>query len=303
MAFSSILSLVLIQAVLYSTTASAATTASPAKTISILFSKAPAVNSTDNYLLPISIGADSQLIYLTPSTTSDDTFVNSPKVCTPPGNKTVVDSCVTYRGGVFQPPLSSSWEPGSSGFSWKDEQYVLFAEGNRGEDTLTVSGSGGKVTVEGFGFGLVDACNMTSAFVGLGRNSTLLASLVADGAIGGNSYGLHVGVDIEDHAGGVFDPTFDDGVGGPGSVEYNSGNSRRDVGNGTTVHSFPGSLTLGGYDKSKIDNRTATLKASIASDGSLGLEVTKIVLLNVGGANDLLNVSRKVIIDSSTPYM
>lgn len=282
MAYSSILSLALVHVILLSNAASATHTASSATPISVLFSKTSAVNSTDDYLLPLSIGTSPQLVYLIPSTSSDDTFVNSPQTCTPPGDLTPLQSCIDYRGSVFTPPHSSSWKSGSSSgsakFNWKNDGYGLFADGSRGQDTVALSTG---VALKGFEFALVDAANVTAAFLGLGRNSTILERLVADGTVGSRSYGLYVGVDL---------------------------GSGVETGGEMGVRSFPGSLTLGGYDKAKIGNRGVTLQAPISSDGGLGLEVTNVVLVNEwlvsgGVAHDVLNITRNVVIDSSTPYM
>lgn len=299
MAPPSFLSLVLVHAILLSNTASATHTASTANTISIIFSKTAAANSTDDYQLPVSVGAGSQLVYLTPSTSTDDTFVNSPKTCTPSsGNTTITASCISYHGGVFGPPQSSSWKPGTAEFSWRNDEYGVFADGDHGQDTVVLAG--GDLTVKKFDFAVVDACNLTAGFLGLGRNSTILARLVADKVIGSQSYGLHVGIDLSNFSYPIVDPTFGRGS---GAVKGVGGGA-----NVTAVHSFPGSLTLGGYDRGKIDSR-GTLEAPISSDGSLELEVTNVVLLNewaTGGggvAHDVLNITRTVVIDSSTPYM
>lgn len=305
MAFSSILSLALIQAILLTNSVSAA------NTISIQFSKPLADNSTDDYLLPLSIGSPAQIVYLTPSTNTDDTFAISPRACTPPGNTTPLEGCVKYRGGVFGPKQSSTYKPGKGGvFEWKDDQYVLFADGKQGEDTVHLKGDD-TVSLKDFAFGLVDACNMTSAFLGLGPGSTLLARLVKDGKIGSRSYGLHVGIDIENHAYPILDPTFDESGEKPyDEADYNSGVGRlkRDGEAVREVHSFPGSLTLGGYDKSRIDSRKESLKAPITSDGKLELELTNMVVVNSwmvddDPAHDVFNKTRRVVIDSSTPYM
>lgn len=292
MTFPSILSLVLAHAILLSNTPVSAThtTASTAYTISILFSKTPAINSTDDYQVPVSIGDGSQLVYLTPSTSADDTFVNSPQTCSATTTAVAANSCVSYRGGVFRTSKSSSWKSEDQKFSWRNDGYGIFADGNHGQDTFVLSG--GDVTMKKFEFAVADACNMTSGFLGLGRNSTILARLLADGVIGSQSYGLHVGIDLSNYSYPIMDPTFSKGDGGVN----------------LTVHSFPGSLTLGGYDSGKIDSRGTTLQAPISSDGSLELEVTNVVLLNewsAGGgvAHDVLNITRTVVIDSSTPYM
>lgn len=289
MAIPRILSLVLVHTILLSNTVSA-------NTVSIPFSRTLAINSTDDYQVPVSLGVSSpQLVHLTPSTSTDETFVTSPQSCTAPGDSTVLSACVSYRGGVFTTSQSSSWKPGTAKFSWRDDEYVLFANGGRGQDTVALVGGG--VTLKAFGFAVVDTCNVTSSgFLGLGRNSTLLGRLVADGTVGSRSYGLHVGVDLNNRSYPIVDPTF----GGSGS----SDSTTTAVG----VHSFPGSLTLGGYDKAKIDSRGATLQAPVLGDGSLQLEATNVVLVNewlVGGgvAHDVLNATRAVLIDSSTPYM
>lgn len=289
MAIPRILSLVLVHTILLSNTASA-------NTVSIPFSRTLAINSTDDYQVPVSLGVSSpQLVHLTPSTSTDETFVTSPQSCTAPGGSAVLSACVSYRGGVFTTSQSSSWKPGTAKFSWRDDEYVLFANGGRGQDTVALVGGG--VTLKAFGFAVVDTCNVTSSgFLGLGRNSTLLGRLVADGTVGSRSYGLHVGVDLNNRSYPIVDPTFG-GSGSPDSTTTAVG-----------VHSFPGSLTLGGYDKAKIDSRGATLQAPVLGDGSLQLEATNVVLVNewlVGGgvAHDVLNATRAVLIDSSTPYM
>lgn len=295
MAIQHILSLVLVHTILLSKTASATPSI-----LSIPFSPTLAINSTDNYQVPISIGASpSQLVLLTPSTSTDDTFVTSAQTCTVPGNTTALSACVDYRGGVFTPPQSPTWKQGSAGFSWRNNQYALFANGSRGKDAVTLLD--GDVTMKAFEFAVVDSCNMTSGFLGLGRNSSLLARLVANGAIWSRSYGLHVGVDLNNHSYPIVDPTFNRS-GRPDVGEWDSATPG--------VHSIPGSLTLGGYDRAKIDSRSATLQAPVANDGSLELEVTNMVLVNewLGGGSggvvhDVLNVTRTVVIDSSTPYM
>lgn len=293
MAIPRILCLVLVHTILLSNTASATPSI-----LSIPLSRTLAINSTDAYQVPVSIGAGPpQLVLLTPSTSTDDTFVTSAQTCTVPGDTTALSACVDYRGGVFMPPQSSTWKQGSAGFNWRNNQYVLFANGSRGKDAVSLLD--GAVTMKAFGFAVVDSCNMTSGFLGLGRNSSLLARLVADKAIWSRSYGLHVGIDLNNHSYPIVDPTF-------------SGSSSPDLGEwgGATagVHSIPGSLTLGGYDRAKIDSSGSTLQAPVSNDGSLELEVTNMVLLNkwlVGGgvAHDVLNVTRTVVIDSSTPYM
>lgn len=299
MAIPRILSLVLVHTILLSNTASA-------NTVSIPFSRTLTINSTDAYQVPVSLGAGSpQLVHLTPSTSTDETFVTSAQSCTAPGDSTVLSACVSYRGGVFTASQSSSWKPATAKFSWRDDEYVLFANGGRGQDTVALVGGG--VTLKAFGFAVVDTCNVTSSgFLGLGRNSTLLGRLVADGTVGSRSYGLHVGVDLNNRSYPIVDPTFG-GSGSPGVGKRDS-TTTAVAAAAAGVHSFPGSLTLGGYDKAKIDSRVATLQAPVLGDGSLQLEVTNIVLVNewlVGGgvAHDVLNVTRTVVIDSSTPYM
>lgn len=293
MAIPRILSLVLVHTILLSNTASATPSI-----LSIPFSRTLAINSTDAYQIPVSLGASSpQLVLLTPSTNTDDTFVTSAQTCTVPGNTTPLSACVNYRGGVFAPPQSPTWKQGSAGFSWRNNQYVLFANGSRGKDDFALLD--GDVTMKAFEFAVVDNCNMASGFLGLGRSSSFLARLVADKAIWTRSYGLHVGIDLNNHSYPIVDPTFG-GSGSPDTGEWDSVTAG--------VHSIPGSLTLGGYDRAKIDNRGETLQAQISDDGSLELEVTNMVLLNewlVGGgvAHDVLNVTRTVVIDSSTPYM
>lgn len=310
MAFSSIISSALVQIVLFSSIISATS----GDTISIQFSKSLAINSTDDYLIPLAIGTPPQTIYLNPSTNTDDSFAISPKACTPTGNATALAGCVKYRGGVFLSKDSSSYTATGNVFTWEDDQYVLFVDGSQGKDTVALLDDGDDISMKEFPFGLIDTCNMTSGFIGLGPDSTLLKRLVKDGQIGTRSYGIHVGIDIENHAYSIIDPTFDESGGESHKSEnHNSdaGKTKRGASNTTSitgeVHSFPGCLTLGGYDKTKIDNRTESLKAPTTSDGKVELELKSLVLLNQDTAgdssHDIFNATRKVIIDSSTPYM
>jgi hypothetical protein len=46
------------------------------------------------------------------------------------------------------------------------------------------------------------------------------------------------------------------------------------------VHYFAGGLTVGGYDKSRIDNSTQTLTAPLSTDGPLELELMEVVAMN-----------------------
>lgn len=310
MAFSSIISSALVQMVLFSSIISATS----GDTISVQFSKSLATNSTDDYLIPLAIGTPPQTIYLNPSTNTDDSFAISPKACTPTGNATALPGCVKYSGGVFLSKDSSSYTDTGDVFTWKDDQYVLFADGNQGKDTVALLDDGDDISMKEFPFGLIDTCNITSGFIGLGPDSTLLKRLVKDGQIGTRSYGIHVGIDIENHAYPIIDPTFDESGGGShksGNHNSDAGKTKRGASNTTSitgeVHSFPGCLTLGGYDKTKIDNRTESLKAPTTSDGKVELELKSLVLLNQDTAgdssHDIFNATRKVIIDSSTPYM
>lgn len=288
-----------------------------AKALIVEFSKPLAENSTDDSLFPLTIGegGSTQVVYLTPSTNTNHTFAISPKACTPPGNSTVWPGCVKYRGGVFDPANSPTYKAGSgdaSKLDWNNGQFVLFAEGTYGQDTVTLKDMGGDVPLKEFELGVVDACNMTSGFLGLGLGSTLLERLVKDGKIDSRSYGLHVGVDITNHPWPVYDPTFDTGVKPKDNSDYNSGSGRRlrrrKDAEKREVHSFVGGLTLGGYDSSRIDNATKSLIVPLSSEGLLELELTEMVainqwIVNDSGAHDLFNGTRKVLIDSSTPYM
>ncbi|KAI5851338.1 aspartic peptidase domain-containing protein [Morchella snyderi] len=310
MALSSIISSALVQIVLFSSIISATS----GDTISIPFSKPLAINSTDDYLIPLAVGTPPQTIYLNPSTNTDDSFAISPKACTPTRNATALAGCVKYLGGVFLSKDSSSYTATGDVFTWKDDQYGLFAGGNQGKDTVVLLDDEDDISMKEFSLGLIDTCNMTSGFIGLGPDSTLLKRLVKDGQIGTRSYGIHVGIDIENHAYPIIDPTFDElGGGSLKSEKYDSDTekSKRSASNTTSVtgevHSFPGCLTLGGYDKTKINNRTKSLKAPTTSNGKVELELKSLVLLNQDTAgdasHDIFNATRKVIIDSSTPYI
>lgn len=290
-----------------------------ARAIHVEFGKPLADNSTDDFLFPLVIGENDakQTVYLAPSTNNEHTFAISPKACTPPGNDTAWPGCVKYRGGVFD-PTKSLFKPGSGDstkLDWRNDQYTLFADGVYGQGTVTLSDKVGDVQLKDFEVGLVDACNMTSGFLGLGPNSTLLERLYKDGTIQSRSYGLHVGIDITNYPYPVFDPTFDTGEKPKEESDYNSGIGKRsriaeraEVETPKEVHSFAGGLTLGGYDRSRIDNRTASLTVPLSADGLLELELTEMIVINSWMVNDspvhdLFNETRKVIIDSSTPYM
>lgn len=287
MALSSILSSALVQVILFSRVISATS----GDTISVQFSKSLAVNSTDDYLIPLTIGTPPQTIYLNPSINTDDLFGISPKACTPTGNATALASCTKYRGGVFSSKGSSSYTATGDTFTWKDDQYILFANGTQGKDTVVLLDGEDDISMEGFQFGLIDACNMTSGFVGLGPNSALLGRLVKDRLVGSRSYGIHVGVDIENHSSGA------------GKFKRGASNVTSTAGD---MQSYPGCLTFGGYDKTKIDSRVGSLKAPTTSDGVVELELKSLVL-NQGAVGDLshdiFNGTRKLIIDSSTPYI
>ena len=66
-----------------------------------------------------------------------------------------------------------------------------------------------------------------------------------------------------------------------------------------------GSLILGGYDKSKLSNKTKPLIVPIAADGTLQLSLTKIVARNIypNCPFTVFDKPHKVIIDADTPHM
>src|SRR5690606_38041851 len=71
------------------------------------------------------------------------------------------------------------------------------------------------------------------------------------------------------------------------------------------VHYFPGSITLGGYDKGKIDPTRPTLTAPIADDGTLKVKIKSMVFKNVlpDTPKDFLEgIPTEAIIDTDTPY-
>ncbi|RPA72902.1 acid protease [Ascobolus immersus RN42] len=274
------------------------------------------LNSTDDYLLPLRLGANRQTVYLNPSLVQKDTTIFSPSTCTPPGSSSPNFQCAIYRGQLFDPTTSTSYVKGGRDSKWKQAQYGLFANGVYGNDKVEINAH---KDLERFEFILADSCNMTSGLLGLGRDSTFLNRLKGENVISSRSFGLHVGVDIMNHPDPVADPSFDDGRDTflEESEEYTPGLGRRALGRREDdpeeierkkvpkrdVHHFPGSITFGGYDKAKISG--STLTAPIAEDGTLKLKIKKMLFRNAlpDTPKDFLEGQEmEAIIDTDTPH-
>lgn len=286
-----------------------------AQTIWVEFSPtASSINSTDDYLFPLNVGSNGQTVYLAPSLLAKDTTIFSPKTCTPSSSDTPNSACVTYRGGVFDSIKSSSFKKGDKESKWKQNEYSYFAHGGYASDKVEVTTPKGKESLDGLDFILADACNMTSGLLGLGKDSVFLARLVEEKKIASRSFGLHVGVDIMNHPDPVADPSFDEGRDTTASENYEAGLRRRgdwdeydseEVIPPRDYHYFPGSITFGGYDKSKIDSNRPTLTAPISADGSFSLKLKSMTLKNVlpdTPVDFMEGKPQDVIIDADTPH-
>ncbi|KAI5809780.1 hypothetical protein DFH27DRAFT_597708 [Peziza echinospora] len=199
--------------------------------------------------------------------------------------------------------------------SYENLRYKTFSKGVLGKDTLGFAGDKGEWQMKEFEFGVIDSTNITG-MLGLGKDSTFLQKLRDDKKIGSKSFGLHVGVDIWNHPYPALNPSFDEsgrvpttgGDGEFGKRGMDGLESRADKQTALPVresHKFPGSLTLGGYDKSKISNKTKPLTIPLAADGSLKLSLTNMILRNGNfySPYDIVNKTYSVIIDPDTPHM
>ena len=281
------------------------------------------LNATDDFLLPITIGSNSQTVYLNPSLTESETFLIGPQACTPKGESSPRKNCTIYRGGVYTGPDSTTYSAESTDFSFENGQYSIFAKGSHAKDN--VKGQDGEFELDGYGFGLVQSSNMTSGMLGLSKNSTFLQRLVDEKKIGSRSFGLHVGIDIWNHPFPVLNPSFDEsGLPPKNNGDFDSGAGKRSIQSPEQAldkrdvpddkppvlpvrasHKFPGSLTLGGYDKSKISNKTKPISIPIAEDGTLRLTLTNLIVRNTwyNSPFDLVDKNYDVVIDADTPLM
>ena len=279
------------------------------------------LNSTDDFLIPFTLGSNKQVVNLAPSLAQTETSVIGPKACTPPGQKAPKDKCVLYRGGAFDESESTSFNAGTDQFNYKNPTFGTYSNGHMGSDTVYLNEGDGSLEVNDYQLAVIESSNMTSGMLGLGKDSTLLKRLYDDGKIASRSFGLHVGIDIWNHPWPVLNPTFDESGNKPTTKDdLNTGNGKRAVrthknfirketdDNRLPVresHKFPGSLTLGGYDKTKISNTTKPISVPIADDGSLQLSLTRIVARNdyADSPFDLISKPLSVVIDADTPHM
>lgn len=287
------------------------------------------LNATDDFLIPLAIGAEKQVVNLIPSL-KQETFVIGPASCTPKGSKQPTSDCILYRGGVYDETKSTSYESKQDEvFSYQNPQFRQFSNGTYATDSIYLNGDDKDWTLDNFSFGQADKCNLTSGMLGLGKDSTFLKRLMDDKKISSRSFGLHVGIDIWNHPWPVLNPSFDESGHPPtDESDFESGNSKRDstprVSEGSRTlsrrqddeeesmelpvresHKFPGSLTLGGYDKAKISPKSTPLTVPIGSDGLLKLSLTDVVIRNAHYYSpfDVVNKTYSVIIDPDTPYM
>ncbi|KAF8429014.1 aspartic peptidase domain-containing protein [Tirmania nivea] len=278
----------------------------------------PALNSTDDFLMPFTLGSNMQVVNLVPSLTQTETSIIGPKACTPPGQKAPKDKCILYRGGAFDESKSTSFNAGTDKFNYKNPTFGTYSNGPMGKDTVYLDGN---LEVNDYQFAVIESTNMTSGMLGLGKDSAFLKRLYDDGKIASRSFGLHVGIDIWNHPWPVLNPTFDESGNRPTTKDdLNTGNGKRAVGTHKSFirqetdenrlpvresHKFPGSLTLGGYDKTKISNKTKPINVPIADDGSLRLSLTRIVARNIYADSpfDLISKPLSVVIDADTPHM
>ena len=280
------------------------------------------LNATDDFLIPISVGSEKQIVNLAPSLGQSASFLIGPKACTPKGGNSPKVNCTIYRGGVFDTSKSASFSAEGKGYDYINPTYSTFSKGTYVKDTLFLgAGDNGDWKLENYEFALIDSSNMTSGFLGLGKDSTVLKQLYEDGKIASRSYGLHVGLDIWNHPWPILNPSFDESGNRPTTDDdFDSGVGKRDLGRRSKLerrqddedklpvresHKFPGSLTLGGYDKAKISNKTKPLTVPIAKDGSLQLTMTKMVVRNIlpNAPFSLLKKKHSVVIDADTPHM
>ncbi|RPB23042.1 acid protease [Terfezia boudieri ATCC MYA-4762] len=281
----------------------------------------PALNTTDDFLIPFTLGSNKQVVNLAPSLTQTEISIIGPKACTPPGQKDPKDKCILYRGGAFDESKSTGFNAGSGEFNYKNPTFGTYSNGHMGKDTMYLNGGDGSLEVNDYQFAIIESSNMTSGMLGLGKDSTFLKRLYDDGKIASRSFGLHVGIDIWNHPWPVLNPTFDESGNKPTSKDdLNTGNGKRATGTHKSFvrqetddnrlpiresHKFPGSLTLGGYDKTKIFSKTKPINVPIADDGSLQLSLTRIVARNIYADSpfDLISNPLSVVIDADTPHM
>lgn len=293
-----------------------------AQTIYVQFAPvSSALNSTDDFLIPLTLGSDKQIVNLVPSVQQSVTSVFGPKACIPAGQTTPVAQCALYRGNLFDPQKSSSFSASGKEFNYKNQIYVTYANGPLANDTVHMTVNNGDWEFKGYNFALIESSNMTSGMLGLGRNSTFLQGLYDKQKIASKSFGLYVGIDIWNHPWPVVNPTFDESGNKPTTKDdLNTGVGKRNLRRHKKLvrketaenqlpvresHKYPGSLILGGYDKSKLSNKTKPLVATIAADGTFQLSLTKIVARNIypNSPFTVLDKPRKVVIDADTPYM
>lgn len=274
------------------------------------------LNSTDDYLLDLRIGSKGNAVRLAPALGLKETAILSTKTCTPPKEKNPKEQCMLYRNLVFDAGKSTSFEEGGDDFEWGMRDYEIYMKGSGASDKFVGKDINGKdVPLGEMEFALVDQCNTTSSFLGLGKDSNFLETLVRENKISSRSYGVHFGVDIKNHPMPVRDPSWEEEEKKAPDHAYRAGNGRRDIDPnfnydigkfpGRPSHAFPGSLTLGGFDKSKIDERYQTIVGPLGEDGAINLEMTDFKLINglLYSPYDLWNSSRRVIIDSMTPHI
>jgi hypothetical protein len=177
----------------------------------------------------------------------------------PMDSDTPTARCIALKGGVFDRDASFTWLPQTkqSFRGSSQDYYTVLDTFDRGQDVISSS----EFNLTNYSVGLLSKWTGDAAdhgILGLSINSTLLETLVEVGKISSNSWAL-------DNGWSGYDETW-----------------------------FDGTLTLGGYDKSKFQGDLYPQDFSIQSDGrvdqecALKVTIESMVMTNSSGSVDLL---------------
>ena len=158
--------------------------------------------------------------------------------------------CSNQFGGLFDQGSSTTWESmnyyslGTAEECCGDQAIDIW-----GSDTLTLNST---LSLPRFPFGLFRGAQATVNILGLGRNSTLLNTLISKGAIASSTYGIFQGW---------------------------TGSQTR--------YQTDGAVTLGAYDAAKISGKNVTLPFSLEDDCTEGfiVSITDIKMNLKNGSN------------------